>query len=152
MSLCFTFALLAVELLSATFVCLSYVSWSSCAAAYFTLFSFCSCLSCPSFLSFPFCCLLFFSFLYSFHSSFLFGLKSFRLSLFRLFPTFYCFRRSLFHALKILEVYIPSKKYLSASIGLLSSARASLIVLLAKRSLGRLCVDHGERPQAERSC
>ena len=115
-------------------------------------FSVCSFSICPSFLSFPFCCLLFFSFLYSFHSSFLFGLKSFRLSLFRLFPTFYCFRRSLFHALKILEVYIPSKKYLSASIGLLSSARASLIVLLAKRSLGRLCVDHGERPQAERSC
>ena len=74
LSLCFTFALLAVELLSATFVCLSYVSWSSCAAAYFAFFSVCSCLIFPSFLSCPFCCLPFFSFLYYFPSSFLFGL------------------------------------------------------------------------------
>ena len=68
--------------------CLSYVSLSSCIAAYSVVFSVCSFSICASFLSFPFCCLLFFSYLYSFPSSFLFGLIVFSflcLSLFLLF-------------------------------------------------------------------
>ena len=88
LSLCCTCALLAISLLSATCACLSYVSLSSCVAAYSAVFSVYSFSICASFLSFPFCCLLFFSYLYSFPSSFLFGLIVFSflsLSLFLLF-------------------------------------------------------------------
>ena len=66
LSLCCSCALLAISLLSATCACLSYVSLSSCVAAYSAVFSVCSFSIFPSFLFFPFCCLFFFSFLYYF--------------------------------------------------------------------------------------